>query len=202
MARPFDAARRAELVDRTVEYAARNGIATIALRPLAAALGTTSRMLIHYFGTKEGLIDRVLAAAQPDVPALLSEHAREGHTPEEVATRFWRDLTDGEQAPRLRLLLQVMVLALTDRDQYGRHAQDAVDRWVGPLTERFRGAGLDRQAASARATLLVSGLRGLALDRYVTGDRRRTDDAATLLIAAATAEDPPRSARDDLPSPR
>jgi hypothetical protein len=34
--------------------------------------------------------------------------------------------------------------------------------------------------------MLVSGLRGLALDRYLTGDRQRTDDAAHDLITAAT----------------
>lgn len=187
MARPFDSARRAELVDRTVDYAAQNGIATIALRPLAAALGTTSRMLIHYFGTKERLVGLVLDALQPDLPELLSEHARKGHAPAEAATGFWRDLTAGEQATRLRLLLQVMALALTQPDEYGRSARDAIVRWTGPLAGAFAEAGLDERTAAARATLLVSGLRGLALDRFLTGDRRRNDDAAALLIAAATA---------------
>lgn len=170
-----------------MEYAARHGIGSIALRPLAAALGTSSRMLIHYFGTKEALIERVLSAVRPDVPTLLSSHARERHTPTEAATRFWHDLTGGEQAPRLRLLLQVMVLALTEPGHYGAHARVAVRSWTGPLTEAFREAGLDQRTAAARATLLISGLRGIALDRYVTRDRRRTDDAAALLIATATA---------------
>ena len=40
----------------------------------------------------------------------------------------------------------------------------------------------------ARATALISGLRGLAIDRYVTGDAARPDRAAQLLITAATAE--------------
>lgn len=195
MPRPRDGARRAELVEQTARYAVQNGIATIALRPLAAALGTSSRMLVHYFGTKENLIGQVLAAIRPDVPSLLAGHVRSGHTPREVATRFWSDLSDGEQAPRLRLVLQVMVLALTQPRQYGRFAQEAITTWTEPLVEALREAGLPERSARARATLLVSGLRGLALDRYLTGDRRRTDDAADLLIAAALAREANRPVR-------
>jgi len=56
-------------------------------------------------------------------------------------------------------------------------------------------AVLDSASAEARATLLVSGLRGLALNRFVTGDDARTDRAAALLIAAATR--PPGAPHDD-----
>lgn len=59
--------------------------------------------------------------------------------------------------------------------------------WVDPLARALEAAGHERCEAEARATALVSGLRGLALDRYLTEDRRRTDDAAALLVAAATA---------------
>jgi hypothetical protein len=52
----------------------------------------------------------------------------------------------------------------------------------GPAASRAAPA----RDAKAWATILVSGLRGLALDRYFTGDRQRTDDAAQQLIRAAT----------------
>ncbi|MFG6196446.1 TetR/AcrR family transcriptional regulator [Nonomuraea sp. JJY05] len=189
MARQIDSARRAELLDATMRYAAEHGVATLSLRPLAAALGTSSRMLIHYFGTKEELVGQALAAARPDVPALLAERQRAGHPPAEIATALWHDLTTGgEQEPRTRLLLEVMALAVTQPDFYGRHAAEAVHQWVTPLANSLRTAGRDPQDALARATMLVSGLRGLALDRYVTRDRQRTDDAAHLLIRTATAD--------------
>lgn len=186
MSRPLDTARRAELLERTVRYAAQHGIAELSLRPLAAALGTSDRMLVHYFGSKEDLIGQALAATRPDVPALLDVHGERGHTPEEAATRFWADLTTGgEQEPRVRLLLEVMALALTQHRRYGEYAAQAVHAWVDPLARALEDAGHERRDAEARATVLVSGLRGLALDRYLTGDRRRTDDAAARLIAAA-----------------
>lgn len=187
MVRPIDSARRAELLDLTMRYAAAHGIASLSLRPLAAALGTSSRMLVHYFGTKEELIGQALAAARPDIPALLAAHAKAGHTPADMAKRLWRELTTGgEQEPRTRLLLEVMALALTQPDLYRGYAVDAVRAWLDPLADALRASGSTAREASARATMLVSGLRGLALDRYLTGDRQRTDDAARDLITAAT----------------
>jgi AcrR family transcriptional regulator len=184
MPRPLDAARRADLLGQTFRYAAEHGIAGLSLRPLAAALGTSSRMLIHYFGTKEDLIGQALAAARPDVPALLA-----GHPPTEIAARLWRDLTTGgEQEPRTRLLIEVMALALTQPDRYRDYAIQGIRAWVDPLASALEEAGHRSRDARARATILVSGLRGLALDRYLTGDRERTDDAAHQLIRSATEE--------------
>lgn len=170
-----------------MSYAATHGIASLSLRPLAAALGTSSRMLVHYFRSKEELIGQALIAARPDIPALLRQHADAGHTPAEIAGRLWADLTaGGEQEPRTRLLLEVMALALTQPQRYREYATDAVHAWVGPLATAFQAYGDHPRDARARATLLVSGLRGLALDRWLTDDRQRTDDAAERLIAAAT----------------
>lgn len=188
MVRPIDSARRAELLDLTMRYAAEHGIASMSLRPLAAALGTSSRMLVHYFGTKEELIGQALAAARPDIPAMLAAHSEAGHTPAAMARRLWRQLTTGgEQEPRTRLLLEVMALALTQPDLYRPYAVDAIRAWLDPLTVALRSNGSTARDAGARATMLVSGLRGLALDRYLTDDRQRTDDAARDLIAVATA---------------
>lgn len=187
MPRPLDAARRADLLGQTLHYAARHGIAGLSLRPLAAALGTSSRMLIHYFGTKEDLIGQALAAARPDIPTLLAGHAAAGHPPAEIAARLWRDLTTGGgQEPRTRLLLEVMALALTQPDRYRDHAVQAIRAWVDPLATALQKVGHRPRDAKARATILVSGLRGLALDQYLTGDRQRTDDAAHQLIRATT----------------
>jgi hypothetical protein len=55
----------------------------------------------------------------------------------------------------------------------------------GPRLGNTEAAGHRSRDARARATVLVSGLPGLALDRYLTGDRERTDDAARQLIRAA-----------------
>ena len=68
MARPIDAQRRQELLDGTVDYLIGHGVAGLSLRPLADALGTSDRMLIHHFGSKQELLTQALAASAPRVP--------------------------------------------------------------------------------------------------------------------------------------
>ena len=78
-----------------------------------------------------------------------------------------------------------MALALTQPERYGAVATEAIRAWVTPVTKALRHAGCSPSQASARATALVSGLRGIALDRYLTGDKARTDAAAEHIIAGA-----------------
>ncbi len=193
MPRPLDVRRREELLARALPYLAEHGLAGLSLRPLAAALGTSDRMLLHHFGDKESLVGRLLEWSRPDVAALTRE---EGDVAS-LAGRLWADLTGGgPQRPRVRVLLEVMALALTRPGSYRQYAVAAVHDWVAPIAEALvRDLGEDPASAEARATLLVSGLRGLALDRFVTGDDVRTDRAAALLIAAATR--PPGPPHDE-----
>jgi AcrR family transcriptional regulator len=56
--------RKHELVQAAVRYLADRGIADLSLRSLAAATGTSARLLIYHFGSKERLLAEVLAALQ------------------------------------------------------------------------------------------------------------------------------------------
>jgi hypothetical protein len=84
----------------------------------------------------------------------------------------------------------VLALAITQPGRYGSHAVASVTDWVRPLVDVLCRRGVSETEAQARATALVSGLRGLALDFYVTGDHDRTTAAAELLIAATMADQP------------
>ena len=185
MARPVDHGRREALLHQALPYLAEHGLAGMSLRPLAAALGTSDRMLIHYFGNKENLVGLVLAASRPDVSALLGPPSPAAV--ERLAHLIWTDLAGGgPQEPRVRVLLEVMGLALAQPELYGTYAAAAVHAWVQPLADAiYQCHGVSRAEADARATVLVSGLRGLALDRYLTRDRARTQRAAALLIDSA-----------------
>lgn len=46
---------RQRLLDAAIEYTAEHGISDLSLRSLAAAPGTSHRMLIFHFGSREGL---------------------------------------------------------------------------------------------------------------------------------------------------
>jgi AcrR family transcriptional regulator len=52
-----------QLLERALGYLAEQGIGDVSLRELAAALGTSHRMLIYHFGSKEGLFVAVVQEA-------------------------------------------------------------------------------------------------------------------------------------------
>ena len=56
MARPPDLERRQELLDAVVEEFAVGGIGDRSLRDVAAAVGTSHRMLLHHFGSRNELL--------------------------------------------------------------------------------------------------------------------------------------------------
>ncbi len=186
MIRPRDETRRDELLAAAFDHAATHGLATLSLRPLARAIGTSDRMLVHYFGTKDELIAQMLDRGKPSIDGLLA--ASPDLTPGALAHHLWAQMTgDGQQAPRVRLMLEAMALALHQPTKYAHVAATAHRGWIEPVTDALaRALDVGHSDAAARATLLVSGLKGLALDVFVTGDRARADAAATLLIDAAT----------------
>src|SRR5689334_23332929 len=63
--------RREELLEAAYRYALEHGLADLSLRPLAAAIGSSPRVLLYLFGSKDGLIRELLARARADEVALL-----------------------------------------------------------------------------------------------------------------------------------
>src|SRR5207248_9104803 len=56
MGRHKDPQRKAELLESVAEYLLEHGLAELSLRPLAHAVGTSPRILLYHFGSKEELV--------------------------------------------------------------------------------------------------------------------------------------------------
>ncbi|MFI5714550.1 TetR/AcrR family transcriptional regulator [Nocardia sp. NPDC051750] len=180
MARPLDHAKRTELLDAVVRYIAEHGLANLSLRPLAAALGTSSRMLIYYFGTKEELLVQALATHRPDLTAVFAEVDNAAA----LRARLWdfyQSNTTGPDAVSVTVMLQVLGAACAPHGPYARYAGEATAAFVSALTAGLRGLH-SVDDPEVVATLLVSGLRGILQDRLITADVERTDRAARRLI--------------------
>ncbi|MFC4127658.1 TetR/AcrR family transcriptional regulator [Nocardia rhizosphaerae] len=180
MARPLDHAKRAELLASVVRYIAEHGLADLSLRPLAAELGTSSRMLIYYFDTKENLLVQALATQRPDIAAVFAgvDDAAELR---ERAWSFWKANSAGADQTSVRAMLQVIGAACAPHGPYADYANDAITIFVEAFTAGLRSIGTDDEPEVV-ATLLISGLRGILQDRLITGDVERTDRAARRLI--------------------
>src|SRR5579859_3917570 len=56
--------RKQALLDACIAYLLKHGIADLSLRPMAAAVGSSARLLIFHFGSKEKLLGEVLDGMQ------------------------------------------------------------------------------------------------------------------------------------------
>ncbi|WP_257232428.1 TetR/AcrR family transcriptional regulator [Streptomyces sp. Rer75] len=186
MPRPVNTEKRAELLEKVIHYLQHHGLAQMSLSPLAEAIGTTKRMLLYYFGSRENLLAQALAASRPDAGAMF-DGVGDCAGMRRAARELWRAITVGEQSGPVRMLLQLLSLATTEPEEYGELAADAVEIMIDPIAAAYVRLGHPPQQARVRATLLVSGLRGLCQDRLVTQDTARTDAAAHQLIDDATA---------------
>ena len=187
MARAPDPVKRAELLQDVVAYLETHGVNDMSLAPMAEALGTSKRMLLYYFGDRGELLTQALDASRPKVGEMFHDVATKDDF-RGAARTLWRGLTRGDQRRSVRMLLQVLSLATTDPETYGPYARTAVAVMLDPISDALVSVGYGRRDARIRATLVVSGLRGLCQDVLVTRDDSRVDAAAELVIAAATGD--------------
>jgi AcrR family transcriptional regulator len=173
---PPPSARKAELLEASYHYALEHGLHDLSLRPLAATIGSSPRVLLYLFGSKEGLVQALLARARSAELAALAQ-VRNDAGPADlrtVAATIWRWLT----APRHRALLALWT------DAYARSLVDPTGPWAGFARQTVQDwlAVFDDFAGehdAAERTLLLAVLRGALLDVLATGDTARVTRAVT-----------------------
>ena len=74
-------ARREELLEKAYEFVLEHGLADLSLRPLAQAIGSSPRVLLYLFESKDGLVRELLARARRDELAALRGHRAATSTP-------------------------------------------------------------------------------------------------------------------------
>ena len=164
---------RERLLDAAVRHALDAGIADLSLRQLAAAIGTSHRMLLYHFGSREGLLVAVTQAVEEQQRAAL---LGSGTTPQD-ARRSWERLSDPKMWPQERLFFELYAYALRGRPGTEGFLDGIVESWVAPVTAALVEAGADERTARADARLAVAVVRGLLLDLLATGDRAGVTEA-------------------------
>jgi AcrR family transcriptional regulator len=182
-------ARKQEVLDKIVEVFLAQGVSDLSLRPLAGAVGTSARLLIYHFGSKESLLaealDRVRQRMQHEFLALAA--AQKVQSLESVFLMFWKWVQAPEHQGHVRLFLQVYGLALHDRSKYSAYLAGMTETWTKFLDQGFtQFPARSRHSAEAVRTYIVAAFRGLLLDLIATGDYKRTTEALHLLIESVS----------------
>ncbi len=190
-----------ELLQAAIDYVAEHGISDLSLRTLAGALGTSHRMLIHHFGTKEELWVQIVRAVEERERAGLLASAPTGEVvPAEAMRANWLRISSPELWANERLFFELYGQALQGRAHAVDMLDGIVDDWVEPIAQLSIAAGMPEQA-HARARLGVAVTRGLLLDLLATKDVEGVNAAMEMFIELHDAwlnrstEPAPRSRR-------
>lgn len=151
--------RRDELLAGAVDYVLAHGLAGLSLRPLAAALGTSDRMILYYFGTREALITAVLRAVADRLRSLLAAVLPHEPQPPAAILAAALGVSDQPAAPRLLgLWLEVVALAGSGETVFAETAAAVVEDWIGWFAERVAVPTDQRRAAAAAVLVIIDGL--------------------------------------------
>jgi AcrR family transcriptional regulator len=172
--------RRAELLGASYAYVLGHGLNGLSLRPLAAAIGSSPRVLLYLFGSKENLLREVLARARSEQIAQLTCACKvEGQGLEETAVRLWTWLSAPEQSAMVRLTYEAFMLSLShEPGPWAGFAAEAAQDWLNLLVDAQ--VHVSRAKAEARATRVLAMIRGLLIDLLACGDNERIAAAARM----------------------
>lgn len=175
---PTSSARRDELLERAYRYVLEHGLSDLSLRPLAAAVGSSPRVLLFLFESKDGLLRALLARARVEELELLDRLRRDGEDLATVAREVWRWLAAAEHRPLLTLWTEAYARSLVDTDgAWARFARSTVEDWLELLAAAQPLDARRTEAGTIQRTAVLAVLRGALLDLLATGDLERTTSA-------------------------
>jgi AcrR family transcriptional regulator len=175
MVRTPDRSRRRQLLEAVFEEFARGGIGDRSLRDVAAAVGTSHRMLLHHFGSREDLLIAIVEEAELRQMTLVPELPMD---PADGFAAMWADLRRPELRHLERLFFECYSRAAQGEKPFTRMVPGAVDGWLREVEAAT--AGVPYDGAMARLGLAVT--RGLLLDLVATEDEAGVDAAAEAFI--------------------
>ena len=163
-----DSDARTRILERVITYVAGHGLADLSLRELAAAIGTSHRMLLYHFGSRAGLVAAIVGRIEADQRALLAALADEAESPVDLVRRQWAQLSDPALAPFVRLFFEATAMALHGRPGTEGFLDSLTDTWLRDAAVVADRMALDTDPTELRLGVAV--MRGLLLDAVASGD--------------------------------
>ena len=158
-----DPERRQVWTREATDYALRHGLIGLSLRPLAASLGTSDRMLLYHFGTKDDLVAAILRESNDRAVAGVT-----GLAPSQDLQAAVHDLWALVRSPGLeacsRLYVEAAALGLLGHEPYASVVLEANARWYGSLVTHLTNSGVARPLAERAATITDAAFMGFQLD--------------------------------------
>jgi AcrR family transcriptional regulator len=174
MARGPDTARREQLLEALIKEFASGGIGDRSLREVAEAVGTSHRMLLHHFGSRDELRLAIVEEIERRQRAVLDTLPDD---PAEGWASMWADVRRHELRPFERLFFECYARAAQSEKPFSRMLPGAVDTWLADVDAATGGT-----ADPALARLGLAVIRGLLLDLIATNDDKGVHAAAQVFV--------------------
>jgi AcrR family transcriptional regulator len=167
---------RQRLLDACTDHALQHGLAD-SLAPFAAAAGTSTRMLIYHFGTRDDMLREVLQQARRRQVEAFTELIRV--RPDEpyptTLAQAWLAISGPPNQPFVRMFSRLH--DTNGEPLWPGFRRTATTDWLKPLED-----GMSSMDRPELATVVLAVIRGLLMDLDATGDTTRTNQAFTAFL--------------------
>ncbi|TMM13000.1 MAG: TetR/AcrR family transcriptional regulator [Actinobacteria bacterium] len=175
-------ARGEELTELAYRHVLTHGLGGMSLRPLAKAVGSSPRVLLFLFGSKDDLVRALLARARADELEAIDAFRRGDGAADlrTAAAQVWAWLSAPEHRNLLTLWVEAYARSLVEPGgPWADFARQTVEDWLDLLASCQRRDRRRSARAEAERTMVLALLRGAMLDLLATGDLERTTRAVT-----------------------
>jgi AcrR family transcriptional regulator len=162
--------RREQILERLADHVLEHGLEASSLRPLAAAGGTSDRMLLYYFADKAEILACVLDLVTQRLANLLAPAAR--RTPQPYAklrASIWAVVRADELQPYMRLWLDIAARAARDEPPFRTVGERIARGFLAWGAAQLKVAN-ERERAAQAARLLTEIEGMLVLEAVGLGD--------------------------------
>ena len=156
-------ARRDVLLAAATDHVLEHGLIGLTLRPLAAAIGTSDRMLVYYFGSHDALISAIVQDSGERAVRVIDALA--GTRGVRAGVRqLWAELRREPLNSCVDVYCQAAVTGLIGREPYLSQARASNNDWYRALCDYFARCGAARSRVPRVVSLVDSALFGFHLD--------------------------------------
>jgi AcrR family transcriptional regulator len=169
--------RREELLEKIVDVLLARGISGLSLRPLADSVGSSARLLIYHFGSKEELLACALDRVRSRITTAVGELTAQVSSAslEEFLHMFWKWAIKEPNQRYFRLLFEIDGLTMHESKLVPVNERVAgVNRWIKIFEKKVDKLADTADGRLGASTVILATITGLLHDFFATGDLKRT----------------------------
>jgi AcrR family transcriptional regulator len=174
-----DDSKASEMLPAIVEVFRKRGPESFALGAIAEELGTSSRMLIYHFGSRDELLGRVMKLVRQDTIESLEHPPPRGI--DEAIERFWSYYIYLGHLSDMQLFFHMAVRRSEEPTRFSDFASTAVGGWVHYFASAIERDGQSIEFGRTLGRLVIASLRGIIVDYLITSDLDSAEQSLDVL---------------------